>query len=40
VIPVVSLLEKPRTLPTSISTPIFERAGAEFDGPVAAGQKS
>ncbi len=40
VIPVVSLLEKPRTLPTSISTPIFERADAGFDGPVAAGQKS
>jgi len=40
VIPVVSLLEKPRALPTSISKPIFERPDPAFNATVAAGHGS
>jgi ubiquinol-cytochrome c reductase cytochrome b subunit len=40
VIPVISLLEKPRTLPTSISKPILERPNPAFNPTVAAGHGS
>jgi ubiquinol-cytochrome c reductase cytochrome b subunit len=40
VIPVISLLEKPRTLPTSISKPILERPNPAFKPTVAAGHGS
>jgi len=39
VIPVVSLIEKPRAVPTSIAKPIFEKPTPEFSAAVAAGQR-